>query len=195
MNRSLQLVFPLLLSCFSFAGIAKALPDMTSDDAVSWFGRNPSVTPLRVTKKYEQGYSDFDSSTKAEDGSFSLTVFLNTQGNVETETIDYRPKCYTYYGCSGTVRFEKADRSGGRNLIRTVWGQDVLDDFQTSILMETFSDGSTKRWYQGRIYNYETWHYSDNTIVHFTVVSKKSDQGKRIKQYTFCAKNIRACGP
>jgi hypothetical protein len=198
MCKAFQLLSSLLIVCFGFAGIAQALPDMKSDDAVEWFGNNHSVNPLQPTQKYESGMSDFDSSNQVEDGSFHLTVFLNTQGNVETENIDYRPKCYPSTDCFGTVRFEKADRSSGHNLIEVVWGQEILDDFKASTLMETLANEGTrgtKRWYQGKLYNYETWHYTSYTIVHFGVVSKRSNQGERIREYTFCAKNPRSCGP
>ena len=93
------------------------------------------------------------------------------------------------------LRFEKANRSSGQNLINTVWGQEVLSDFRLSKLMETISTRGTTRWYQGKIYNYETWHHTNNTIVHFGVVSKEADQGTRIKEYIRCAKDTRACGP
>lgn len=195
MSRVPRLILPLLFSYLSFAGVAQALPDMKSDEVVEWFKSNRSVAPLRPTQKYEAGMSDFDSSTQVKDGSLHLTVFLDAQGKVETEVIDHRPKCYPSSECLGTVRFEKVNRSSGQNLIKTVWGQGVLDDFKSSKLMETLSVGGTKRWYQGKIYNYETWHYTNNTIVHFGVVSKKADQGARIREYTRCAKNPRACGP
>jgi hypothetical protein len=195
MSKVSRSAFLLLVGWFSFTGTAQALPDMTSDDAVEWFGNNHLVNPLRTTQKYEQGMSDFDSSTQIEGGAFHLTVFLNAQGSVETEVIDYRPKCESFSDCSGTVRFEKASRSDGNNLIKNVWGQEILDDFKTSTLMETLSSSGTKRWYQGRIYNYETWHYDHYRIVHFGVISKMSEQGKRIKEYTFCARNPMSCGP
>lgn len=195
MIKIFWLVLPLLFSCFSSTEVAQALPDMKSDEVVEWFESNPSVASLRPTQKYEAGMSDFDSSTQVKDGSFHLTVSLDAQDKVETEVIDYRPKCSSYSECLGTLRFEKANRSSGQNLINTVWGQEVLNDFRLSKLMETFSIGGTNRWYQGKIYNYETWHYTNNTIVHFRVVSKKADQGTRIREYLRCANDTRACGP
>lgn len=195
MSKMPRLILPLLVGYFSFAGAAQALPDMKSDEVVAWVKSNRLVVPLRPTQKYEAGMSDFDSSTQVKDGAFHLTVFLDAQGKVETEVIDYRPSCYPSSECRGAVRFEKANRSSGQNLIKTVWGQAVLDDFKSSTLMETLSASGTKRWYQGKIYNYETWHYTNNTIAHFGVVSKRADQSTRIREYTHCAKNPRACGP
>jgi hypothetical protein len=192
MSKMSRLVLPLLVSYFSFAGVAQALPNMRSDEVVEWFKSNRSVAPLRPTQKYEAGMSDFDSSTQVKDGSFQLSVFLDAQDKVEVEVIDYRPKCWFSRSseCSGTVRFEKANRSSGQNLIKTVWGQEVLDDFKSSKLMETLSSpNGTNRWYQGKIYNYETYHYINNTIVHFAVVSKKDDQGARIREYIRCEKS------
>ncbi len=195
MSKISWLILPLLFSYFSFAGVAQALPGMKSDEAIAWFKSNRSVGPFRPTEKYHTEVSGFYSPIQVSDGNLSLTIFLDVQGNVEIENIDYRPKCYSSPECRGTTLFEKADRSSGKNLIKTVWGQEVLDDFKASTFMETLSMGGTRRWYQGKIYNYETWHYTNNTIVHFGVVSKKADQGARVREYTRCAKNPRACGP
>lgn len=181
MNKALQLVFPFLVSCFSFSGIAQALPDITSDAVSDWYQRNRTI--------------------ETTDGTARLSVFFNAQNNVEEEVIDYRPKCYLSPGCFGKVNFRIVNTSGGQiegellargdNLIKILWGQKILDDFKTSTLVETFSDqkDDTKCWYQGKLYNYETWHYTNDTIVHFGVISKKSDQAKRIKEYIRCARN------
>lgn len=185
MNKALQFTFSLLVSCLPFSSIAQALPDMTSDAVSAWFERNRLI---------EMG-----------NGTARLSVFLNAQGNVETEVIDYRPKCYLSPDCVGTVLFQRVNSSGGQieggaissgdNLIKKFWGQNILDDFKTSTLVEAVSDSGPKRWYQGKIYNYETWHYTDDTIVYFGVVSKKSDQVKRIREYKFCVENPSSCDP
>lgn len=181
MNKVLKVVLPVLISCFSFSGIAQALPDSTFEDISAWYKRNRMI--------------------KIDDGVARLSVFFNPQNKVEEETLDYRPKCYLSPDCLGRVNFRIVNTSGGQiegeiiargdNLIKTVWGQEVLDDFKTSKLVNTFSErkNDTKRWYQGKLYNYETWHYTDDRIVHFSVVSKQSDQAKRIQEYSRCAKN------
>lgn len=181
MKKSLQFVLPVLVSCFSFSGIAQALPDRTFEDISTWYQSNRRI--------------------KTNDGTASLSVFFNPQKNVEQETIDYRPKCYLSEDCWGNVEFRIVNTSGGQiegerlargdNLINRVWGQEILDDFKTSRLVDTFSNGNKdiKRWYQGKLYNYETWHSTYGTIVHFSVVSKKSDQAKRIQEYKRCARN------
>lgn len=185
MNKALQIAFPLLVSFLSFSGIAQALPDMTSDAVSAWFRRNRSIEMANGTAR--------------------LSVFFNAQKNVEEEVIDYRPKCYLSPGCLGTVIFQKVNSSGGQieggaiasgdNLIKKFWGQRILNDFKTSTLVETVSDDGLKRWYRGKTYNYETWHYTDDTIVHFGVVSKKSDQAKRIKKYKLCMQDPNSCDP
>ncbi len=139
--------------------------------------------------------SDFDSSTPLNDGRIHLTVFLNPQGRVTSETIDYRPTCSSSPACFGNIRFEKALGATGHRLIQQVWGQDILDDFKASTLMQTVADSGAKRWYQGKLYNYETWHYTNYTIAHFTIVSKRDKQANRIQQYVYCVKNPRKCGP
>lgn len=122
-------------------------------------------------------------------GTVHLTISMNDQGTVEAENIDYRPDCYSAPNCSGTVHFEKADRADGQELITTIWGQEVLEDFQASTLIETDTTTGTKRWYQGNLYNYETWHYDNYTIVHFGVVSKQTAQTERIERYRYCLRN------
>jgi hypothetical protein len=185
MNKVLRIAFPLLVSCFSFSGMAQALPDMTANAVDAWFQRNRSIA--------------------MENGTARLSVFFNAQNNVQEEVIDARPKCYLSPDCFGTVLFQKVNSSGGQieggaiasgdNLIKKLWGQKILNDFKTSKLVETISDSGIKRWYQGKIYNYETWHYTDYTIVHFGVVSKKSDQAKRIREYKLCIKEPTHCDP
>jgi hypothetical protein len=139
--------------------------------------------------------SDFDSSTKKEGGTVSLSIFLDNRKIVETEAIDFRPDCYSSLNCSGNIRFEKSSSSGAHALIKSVWNQKVLDDFKSSTLVKTISGTGTQRWYQGRIYNYETWHYNNYTIAHFSVVSKQSSQSDRIERYAYCASNPSNCGP
>lgn len=185
MNKVLQFAFPLLVSCLSFSGIAQALPDMTANAVNAWFQRNRSI--------------------ETKDGTARLSIFFNARNTVEEEVIDYRPKCYLSPDCVGTVLFQKVNSSGGQieggaiasgdNLIKKFWGQKVLDDFKKSTLVETASDSGPKRWYRGKLYNYETWHYTDYTIIHFRVVSKKSDQAKRIREYKFCMENPGSCDP
>jgi hypothetical protein len=185
MNKALPIALPLLVSCFSFSGIAQALPDMTSNAVDAWFQRNRSI--------------------ETEDGTARLSIFFNAQNNVQEEVIDYRPKCYLSPDCFGTVLFQKMNSSGGEieagsiasgdNLIKKFWGQNILNDFKASTLVETVSDSGPKRWYQGKFYNYETWHHTDYTIVHFGVVSKQSDQAKRIREYKLCVENPSSCDP
>jgi hypothetical protein len=181
MKKSLQFVLPVVVSCFSFAGIAQALPDRTFEDISTWYQSNRRI--------------------QTEEGTARLSIFFNSQKNVEEETIDYRPKCYLSNDCFGNLEFWIFNTSGGQiegerlargdNLIKRVWGQEILDDFKTAKLVDTFANGNKdiKRWYQGKLYNYETWHYTNDTIVHFSVVSKKFEQAKRIQEYSRCARN------
>lgn len=185
MNKALRFAFPLLVSYLSFSSIAQALPDMTANAVDAWFRRNRSVEMANGTAR--------------------LSVFFNAQNNVEAEVIDHRPKCYLSPECVGRVLFQKVNSSGGQieggaivsgdNLIKKFWGQKILDDFKKSTLVETVYDSGPNRWYRGELYNYKTWHYTGYTIVHFGVVSKKSDQAKRIREYKVCMENPASCDP
>lgn len=183
MNKALKFAFPLLVSCFTFSGSAQALPDMTANAIDAWYRRNHSI--------------------ETKDGTARLSVFFNAQNNVQEEVIDARPKCYGSPECI-TVLFQRVNSSGGQieaariaigdKFIKKFWGQKILDDFKSSTLVETASYSGLKRWYKGKIYNYETWH-SDSTVAHFRVVSKKSDQAKRIREYKSCFQNPSSCDP
>jgi hypothetical protein len=169
-NRFAFIILP-LTACLSFAEVARSLPDMTSTEMLEWFANHPTVPPLNATQKYEPGMSDFHADEIiAEGGTVYLSVFLNDQGIVEDENIDYRPDCYGSLDCVGNLRFERSDRAGCQNLITMVWGDAILEDFQNSTLVDTESSSGVKRWYEGTLYNYETWHYTNHTIAHFNDV-------------------------
>ncbi len=78
----------------------------------------------------------------------------------------------------------------GQNLIKLIWGNEILEDFLSAKLMMTDDISGVKRWYQGRLYNYETWHFRDNINAHFAIVSKRSPQAKRIEEYKACLKEM-----
>jgi hypothetical protein len=63
MNKALQFAFPFLVSCFTFLGIAQALPDMAANAVDAWFRRNRSI--------------------ETKDGTVRLSVFFNAQNNVQ----------------------------------------------------------------------------------------------------------------
>ncbi|MDY7014411.1 MAG: hypothetical protein SVX43_12575 [Cyanobacteriota bacterium] len=195
MNDAFKIVILTLIGCCSSTEVARALPNMTSTEVIDWFARHPTIPSLEPTQQYELGMSDFHAAIALEEGEIFLSVFLNDRGVVEVENIDYRPECYGSLNCVGNVRFEATDRAGGQTLIKMVWGQNVLEDFQTSTLVDSESSFGMQRWYEGNLYNYETWSYTNNTIVHFSVVSKQASLAERIEQYRYCEQNPIECGP
>jgi hypothetical protein len=196
MNQRFSLLIFILVSYwYSSTSSAQALPDMTTNQANDWFRQHRSVKPLKPTKKLEADEPDFGSEILVEGGKAHLSIFLDRQGFVESENIDYRPDCYfstAPSSCRSTIRFEKSTHTG-HTLIKTIWGEKVLEDFQASTLVESISSGGTQRWYTGKLYNYTTWHESNYTIVHFTVISKKTSQSEQIRKATYCSKNPRSC--
>ena len=179
--------------CLGQSFNAQALPGMTAAEMTDWFRQHSSATAPQPTEKYEPDMSDFDSITELPHGEVHLSIFLNAQQQVESETIDYRPHCYAQgspAGCKGEVQFSPRDRGEGSRLIQTTFGSAILEDFQTATLTETDTTWGVHRWYFGQLYNYETWQYDDDrTIMHFTVVSKQSPQAERIQRYRHCQEN------
>lgn len=192
-----------MVIALSFTNTAIALPDMPQSDLLKWSRSNQLIAPLLRPSGSELDPSStyVSSERNFADGKIFLTVFLNNRGVVTEEALDYRPACYFDYNsnaaCRGTIRFEKADRGDSKSLIQQVWGRQVLSDFLDSKLIESFTDpsGSVRRWYQGKLYNYETSHYQKYTINHFIVVSKQLSQADRIQYYKYCANNPDNCGP
>lgn len=118
-------------------------------------------------------------------GKVHLTVFLDQIEKVETETIDYHPGCYWTGAsdCSGLITFEPAKQGKGAELIQAIWGQAVRADFQAATLTKTHTNGDTYRWYQGQLYNYETFQVKGNTTAQFSVVSKNVTQRDLMQQF------------
>jgi hypothetical protein len=169
------------ISLLSLATIAQALPDQEMPKT----GRPRSINWAN--------------------GKAQLSTFPMPQRNkIQEESIDYRPKCYGTNNCFGDVIFQIYNSSGGQyeggrlssghQLIEAFWGAEILADFKASKLANSSSVDGTKRWYKGSRYNYETWHYKGDTIVHFVVVSKQADQAKRMRAYNDCEKSRSGCG-
>ncbi len=182
----------ILLACYwGYGYSALALPGMSVNEIINWSENHSIIQPFELNDQYNiSEYSNFNSSFKIINGTVSYSVFLNESKTVESENIDYRPNCYGTKSCSGIVKFEQADTGNGETLIKDIWGEEIFNYFKTSQLIETDLDFGTKRWYQGKLYNYETWHYDNNTIVHFSIVSKQSSQPQRIQEYRYCLTNF-----
>lgn len=188
---------------FAYSTSAIALPDMSSSSLIAWSRNNQLISPLRRPSGSDLDPSKTYISSERDiaGGKISLTIFLNDRGVVTEEALAYRPSCYfndsNISDCQGAIRFEQSDQVSSRSLISKVWGKQVVSDFLGSKLSESFgqSSGFVRRWYQGKIYNYETSHYQRSTINNFIVVSKRSSQAQRIQQYKHCENNPRSCGP
>ena len=190
--------FPTLLvvSILSQQLPATALPDMNVSQSNNWSRNIPAIESLKRVKKVAPSQSEYSSrlilSGGTSTGITELHIYLfedNNNSLVETETLDYRVSC-SKNPCRGKIRFEKSDKTDGKSWIQEVWGEKILDDFLKSQLSHEETQIGTYRWYQGTIYNYETWHYSNYSIVQFSVVSKNAPQSGRIKDYQYCLQNF-----
>jgi hypothetical protein len=176
----------LLINVFVSYRSVEALPGMTSQEMQSYFNKNTIVSKLIAAQKYEESYPDFTAKGKISNGELSLSIFMDDNQKVSQESIDYWPKCYPKDDCQGMIAFEKNTNDNGHKLIQQVWDKTILLDFQSSKLMYEDKTIGAYRWYQGKLFNYETGHYEKNTIAHFSVVSKNDLQSKRIKEYQRC---------
>jgi hypothetical protein len=168
-----------------------ALPEMNSSQAVTWMVGNPVIGGLKPVKKLAQGYPDYNAEGNIFSGRVAFSLFLGKNKLVESESIDYRPNCERTVskGCQGLLRFEKSATETGHQLIKKIYGKNLLNDFLASKLIDTYSGTTmpgTHRWYEGRLYNYSTWHYLNYQIVQFSVFSKKHSWSSYIKQTKFC---------
>jgi len=175
---------------------ASALPDMRVTQLNNWSRNIPAIESLKRVKKVAPSQSEYSSKLilngGIRKGRTELHVYLFEDDNnslVESETLDYRVLC-SGNPCRGKIRFEKSDKTDGKSWIREVWGEKILDDFLKSQLKKEYTQSGTYRWYQGAIYNYETWHYSNYSIVQFSVVSKNAPQSERIKEFQYCLQNF-----
>ena len=194
MKKALTVLLFAIASCTPLSS-ALSLPGMTQAEVLSWSEGNytgpadiaelAKIPPLQTTHKYEPDQSDLDVSFEALAGKVHFTIFLDQAEKVKTENIDYRPACYWtgQSDCTSPIAFEQATPGKGAKLIQAIWGQKVLVDFQTATLAKTHTDGNIYRWYQGQLYNYETFQMKGNTTVQFSVVSKDATQRDLIQQF------------
>lgn len=174
-----------------FSQSAIAAPDSSLEALLQWSKGHLILEPLRVVERLDETDPDFSSQLQTKHGQIDYQAFLGDDNLVERERIQYRPSCFTedMPGCAGTVYFKPQTGTNAARLIELLWGAEVLNDFLNAQLMLTDSTSGEQQWYQGKLYNYETWHYGNNVNANFSIVSKRSPQAERIQQYQACLKN------
>ena len=158
---------------------------------MSWSKGHLILEPIQVSERLDDTDPDFSSQLKTRHGLIDYQAYLGTDNLVEHERIQYRPRCFALDtpGCAGSVHFVPNSGTNAARLIELLWGAEVLDDFLNAQLMLTDTISGEQKWYQGKIYNYETWHYGDMVNADFSIVSKRSPQSLRIQRYQSCLKD------
>ena len=177
--------------CLFFLGMTQpvsAEPDLSAQELLQWSKRHLLLQPFQVVEKLDDSDPDFVSGLTTRLGKIDYQVYLDPNEVVERERIQYRPACFEADspGCQGQIHFDRAPDSNASRLIRLLWGEKVLNDFLNSQLMLSDTVSGEKRWYQGQLFNYETWHFHNDVNAHFAVVSKGAGQSERIQQYQAC---------
>ena len=179
---------------------ALALPGESGSELVrNWRSATHILPRPKADPKYTDGYPDLSSQGTAAGGRLAFSVFLNSSGISETETIDYRPEaCESEpYRCSGKVIFQKSGNDLGHLLIAEVLGPEVLEDFVGSDVLRTVNEpgeGSSQVsvFYAGQRFNYTTWVHSEpgrtRAISHFSVLEKNdAELRSRIRLAETCS--------
>lgn len=170
---------------------AVAAPDNSLEELLQWSKGHLILEPLQVVERLDERDPDFDSAFQTKHGQITYQAFLGRDNLVERERIQYRPRCFDADapGCAGVVHFVPEAGTNAARLIELLWGSDVLNDFLNAQLMFTDTTSGEQQWYQGKLYNYETWHFGNKVNANFSIVSKRSPQSERIKQYQACLKD------
>ncbi len=189
--KAIRIISAIFVS-LGFCSAALATPDTHQETLLSWAKNHSFLPSLTFVEKLKQTDPDFETRVPTSQGTLHFSAHLSPDEFVEYERIQYRPSCFETDtpGCQGTLDFEPNTQTNGVNLIKFIWGNEIFEDFQSAQLMMTDNSSGTQKWYQGRLYNYETWHFRDNVNAHFAVVSKRSPQGQRIQKYQACLKEM-----
>jgi hypothetical protein len=174
---------------------SSALPGMTVPEVQAWARNSTTIKSLKSVKKLTADYPDYDSQFQTNSGRVYFSVYLDKSKKVETAGIEYRPDCPKNVTCKSNMKFEKADNGLGKSLIKQVFGEQILNDFTTSKLIDSISANygliTTTRWYEGTNYKYTTSHTGQNVIVQFFIFPKTVSFEEAIRNARFCAKNPR----
>ena len=189
LSRSCTMAMTGLILGLATPAIAK--PDMGLESLMQWSKNHLILEPLQVVERLDEADPDFSTQLETRHGLLNYQAYLGSDNVVEQERIQYRPRCFAADkpGCAGVVHFAPTAGTNAARLIELLWGADVLEDFMNAQLMLTDTTSGEQQWYQGKLYNYETWHYGDKVNANFSIVSKRSPQAERIKQYQACLKD------
>jgi hypothetical protein len=172
--------------------LTHAEPEQPQEEVLTWSKGHTLLEPLTFFEKLKPTDADYVATATTSSGKLTFSLFVSADGFSQEERLDYRPECFEddKPGCQGAIQFDNSEEINGRTLIRNIWGEEILEDFSQAQLMLTDTLSGTQRWYQGKRFNYETWHFGNNVNARFTVVSKRLPQQTRIQDYKTCLKQM-----
>lgn len=167
-----------LIALLSVTTPVNALPGQNLSDVIEWTNNNsllPRLQPVPV--KYEEGYPDYTSETNLGTATLILNVWIDSEGVVEEETLDYRN---SQNSASDNLEFLR-DNTGGIALLEKTYGSEIVRDFQAARYVVELELAGKLRFYQGEKYAYETW-ASGGASNQFTVLPRHV-LGERVRNW------------
>lgn len=137
-----------------------ATPGHTVQQVLNWASHHQFLRPLQAVKKLEQGDPDYRSIVSLgqkpnQSASYiSFELCADATGIVTDQTIDYRD----YGSFLRPLAFTRTDAEG-LQLIRTIYGESIKNDFMRSRLVKTINEGEHFKMniYVGEQFVYQTW--------------------------------------
>ena len=137
-----------------------ATPGHTVQQVLNWASHHQFLRPLQPVKKLEEGEPDYRSIVSLgqkpnQSASYiSFELCADATGIVTDQTIDYRD----YGSFLRPLAFTRRNVEG-LQLIQTIYGESIKNDFMRSRLVKTISDGGhhTINVYVGEQFVYQTW--------------------------------------
>ncbi|MBD2054482.1 hypothetical protein H6F88_00260 [Oculatella sp. FACHB-28] len=149
------------------------VPGQPIGQVIQWANNHSFLPPLQPVEQLEEDYPGYQSVVNlgqrpGQSAAYiTFEVFTDTNGYVTSQTIDYRDPS----SIRRPLMFTQTD-SEGLQLIETIYGEQIKDDFVRSIRSENAdsneSSSFTVNHYSGELFDYQTW--NDGSSAQFTVV-------------------------
>ncbi|MBD3885477.1 hypothetical protein IFO70_27520 [Phormidium tenue FACHB-886] len=149
------------------------VPGQPIGQVMQWVNNHSFLPPLQPVEQLEEGYPDYQSVVSlgqrpGQSASYiTFDIFTDTNGYVTSQTIDYRDPSRI----RRPLAFTQTD-SEGLQLIQTIYGEQIKNDFVRSICSENTDSNESSSFivnhYSGELFDYQTW--NDGSSAQFTVV-------------------------
>lgn len=148
---------------------ASGLPGQPIDQVLRWANNHSFLQPLQSVEKLESGYPDYQSVTNLgqqpnQSASYiAFEVYVNSDQIVTSQTIDYRDDSQIHQ----PLAFTQQD-SEGLQLIQTVYGEEIKEDFVRSRHIRDEGNGNMQiSVFASDRFTYKTW--NDGSASQFSI--------------------------